>query len=268
MKKCILKVSLSAFVVTLIGVILIFVGDPSIFAASINNLVGLFPALWYLIIIPGVGFLLWLLDIILKIRRRDRSFLLPFALFVSILALLVSGPAAYVELIGGKVPNSLTFTSGAALIVLSYLVLVVLTFIDLFQKGAPRVKKEELEAEVYETVEENEDGELAPVEYMEEEVEDDEDLEEESEEEVRAEEKKKKGAKKEKDEKEHDRIYHIMKRAKDDRWIVKIAQSKKAIKIFDTQKEAIAYAEVLASNNNGVVRVFASKGANKGRIII
>jgi len=76
-----------------------------------------------------------------------------------------------------------------------------------------------------------------------------------------------KKARRKETEKEYDRIYHIMKRAKDDRWIVKIAQSRKAIKIFDTQKEAIAYAEILASNNNGVVRVFASKGANKGRII-
>ncbi|HOA11552.1 MAG TPA: DUF2188 domain-containing protein, partial [Bacilli bacterium] len=82
-----------------------------------------------------------------------------------------------------------------------------------------------------------------------------------------AEKPKAKKAKAKETEKEYDRIYHIMKRAKDDRWIVKIAQSRKAIKIFDTQKEAIAYAEILASNNNGVVRVFASKGANKGRII-
>ncbi len=58
-----------------------------------------------------------------------------------------------------------------------------------------------------------------------------------------------------------------MKRKKDDRWVVKIAQSAKAIRVLDTQKEAKAYADELAENNNGVVRVFASKGAQKGKIM-
>lgn len=266
MKKCILKASLSAFVVTLMGVVLAFVGKPLIFNDAITNVVGLFPNLWYLIIPSGVALLLLIVDIVLKVRRRDRNFLLPFAMLVSLLALLLVAPIAFVELLDvGVAPASgLVFTTGAALVALAFLVLVVLSVIDLFVKGEPRVKKEELEQEIYETVEEEDEvNELAPVEYLDEELEDEEDLEEETEDDRKERRAKKKGKKD-----EYDRIYHVMKRAKDDRWIVKIAQSKKAIKIFDTQKEAIAYAEVLAGNNKGVVRVFASKGANKGRIIV
>ena len=161
--------------------------------------------------------------------------------------------------------------------VIGYLVLLVVGVMELFGAIPPKAPKEAPEEEqadeVYEEGEEGAEPVLAPVEYLDEEAEDEEDLEEgeESDEEPPA---KKGGAvkggkkgKKEAD-KENKRIYHIMKRAKDDRWIVKIAQSRKAIKIFDTQKEAIEYAEVLAGNNDGVVRVFASKGANKGRIII
>lgn len=267
MKKRILKASLNALGVTLMGVVLAFVGHPALFGDAITNVVALFPDLWYVILPSSVALLVVLIDIILKARRRDRNPVVPLSMIVSLLALLLVAPIAFPEFVDfTTVPNSgLVFTTGAALVALAFVVLFVLSVIDLFLKGAPRVKAEEVAAEDYETVgEDDEISELAPVEYLDEEVEDDEDLEEETEEERKVNRASKKKDKKD----EYDRIYHVMKRAKDDRWIVKIAQSRKAIKIFDTQKEAVAYAEVLAGNNKGVVRVFASKGANKGRIIV
>lgn len=267
MKKRILKASLSALGITLMGLVLAFVGKPAIFADAITNVGGLFPELWYIILPSSVAFLLVIVDIVLKARRRDRNPVVPLSMIVSLLALLLIAPIAYPEFVDfTSVPKSgLVFTTGAALIALAFLVLFVLSFIDLFLKGVPRVKEEELAEEDYETVgEDDEITALGPVEYLDEEVEDEEDLEEETEADRKATRNPKKKEKKD----DFDRIYHVMKRAKDDRWIVKIAQSRKAIKIFDTQKEAIAYAEVLAGNNKGVVRVFASKGANKGRIIV
>lgn len=279
MKKCILKASLSAFVFVLIGVGLAFVGNASIFENALSNLLGIFPDYWYLIIAPGVAFLLFVFNIVLKARRGDRSPFPPLALLFGILAFLLVAREGFLELTNaGVVPDSLVYVTGAAIIVLAFLVLLVLSVLDLFVKGRPRLKEEKLLAEeVYEVEGEEVEGEevkapaaeeteLAPVEYLDEEVEDEDDLEEETEEEAKARKAKKPSSKKA--DKDVDRIYHVMKRAKDDRWIVKIAQSRKAIKIFDTQKEAIAYAEVLAGNNKGVVRVFASKGANKGRIIV
>ncbi len=274
MKKCILKASLSAFVFVLIGAGLAFVGNASIFENALSNLLGIFPDYWYLIIAPGVAFLLFVFNIVLKARRGDRSPFPPLALLFAILAFLLVAREGFLELTNaGVVPDSLVYVTGAAIVVLAFLMLFVLSVLDLFVKGRPRVKEEKLLAEeVYEVEGEEveapaaEETELAPVEYLDEEVEDEDDLEEETEEEAKARKAKKPSSKKA--EKDVDRIYHVMKRAKDDRWIVKIAQSRKAIKIFDTQKEAIAYAEVLAGNNKGVVRVFASKGANKGRIIV
>lgn len=62
------------------------------------------------------------------------------------------------------------------------------------------------------------------------------------------------------------RVYHISKRAEDKKWQIKFATGEKAIKLFDTQKEAIEYANVMAANQDGSVLVHASKGENKGRI--
>ena len=65
--------------------------------------------------------------------------------------------------------------------------------------------------------------------------------------------------------KEATRTYHVVKRA-DGKWEVKFAGGQKAIKLFDTQKEALEYSKVMAKNQGGSMLVHNSKGANKGRI--
>lgn len=45
------------------------------------------------------------------------------------------------------------------------------------------------------------------------------------------------------------RIYHISKRKEDDKWQVKFEGGAKALKLFDTQQEAIDYAKALVGNN-------------------
>jgi len=61
------------------------------------------------------------------------------------------------------------------------------------------------------------------------------------------------------------RVYHVVKR-EDGKWAVKFAGGEKAIKLFDTQKEAVAYTKVMADNQDGAMLVHNSKGKNKGRI--
>lgn len=75
---------------------------------------------------------------------------------------------------------------------------------------------------------------------------------------------KKEPAKKE-DEKPTFRTYHVVKR-EDGKWEVKFAGGEKAIKLFDTQKEAVEYSKVMAERQDGSVLVHNSKGKNKGRI--
>lgn len=291
MKKCVFYTALSGLALTIFGLIVAFFGYRlDLFVEAIPKLVALFPTLWWAILPPAVGLLVLIINIAVKAKKKNKCAIVPFALFVSILAYLLVVPRALPEwLAEGVAPESLVFTTGAAVVVIVFLVLFVLAFVDMALPTRKQLRAEkELDEEVYEVVEEKptRGPHDAPVLYSDEEVEDEESLEEVSEAERKVAEKPKakkakanetekakeeeEEVKKEdvKKEKEYDRIYHIMKRAKDDRWIVKIAQSRKAIKIFDTQKEAIAYAEILASNNNGVVRVFASKGANKGRIIL
>ena len=65
--------------------------------------------------------------------------------------------------------------------------------------------------------------------------------------------------------KEATRTYHLVKRS-DGMWEVKYAGGQKAIKLFRTQKEALAYSEKMAENQGGAVLVHNSKGSNKGRI--
>ena len=55
------------------------------------------------------------------------------------------------------------------------------------------------------------------------------------------------------------RIYHISKR-EDKKWQVKFANGKKAIKLFDTQAEAIVFAKKLAKSQDGSIRVHSLKG--------
>ena len=61
------------------------------------------------------------------------------------------------------------------------------------------------------------------------------------------------------------RNYHVAKRA-DGKWQVKYAGGEKAIKLFDTQKEALEFTKKMAENQGGSVLVHASKGAQKGKI--
>ena len=61
------------------------------------------------------------------------------------------------------------------------------------------------------------------------------------------------------------RTYHLVKRP-DGKWEVKFAGGQKAIKLFDTQKDALEYSKKMAENQDGKVLVHNSKGANKGRI--
>ena len=72
-------------------------------------------------------------------------------------------------------------------------------------------------------------------------------------------------AKKEAPKKEATRTYHLVKRS-DGKWEVKFAGGQKAIKLFDTQKEAVEYSKQMAKNQGGSMLVHNSKGANKGRI--
>lgn len=65
--------------------------------------------------------------------------------------------------------------------------------------------------------------------------------------------------------KEPTRTYHVVKRS-DGKWEVKFAGGQKAIKLFNTQKEALEYSKVMAKNQGGSMLVHNSKGANKGRI--
>ncbi len=61
------------------------------------------------------------------------------------------------------------------------------------------------------------------------------------------------------------RTYHVVKRA-DGKWEVKYAGGQKAIKLFNTQIEAIEYTKKMAENQDGAMLVHNSKGANKGKI--
>lgn len=65
---------------------------------------------------------------------------------------------------------------------------------------------------------------------------------------------------------ESTRVYHVVKRAEDGKWKVKFAGGEKAIKLFDTQKEAIEYTKKMAANQEGAMLVHNSKGKSKGRI--
>ena len=56
------------------------------------------------------------------------------------------------------------------------------------------------------------------------------------------------------------RIYHISKRNNDGRWQVKFANGKRAIKLFNTQAEAIVFAKQLAKSQDGSIRVHSLKG--------
>ncbi len=53
--------------------------------------------------------------------------------------------------------------------------------------------------------------------------------------------------------------YHIAKRD-DGKWQVKLAGGEKAIKLFDTQAEAIDYAKTVAENQEGNITIHKRDG--------
>ena len=55
------------------------------------------------------------------------------------------------------------------------------------------------------------------------------------------------------------RNYHVAKRP-DGKWQVKFAGGEKAIKLFGTQAEAIAYAKKLAANQDGSISIHKKDG--------
>lgn len=71
---------------------------------------------------------------------------------------------------------------------------------------------------------------------------------------------KKKEEKEEKaKEQEKKRNYHVSRR-EDGKWQVKFAGGEKAIKLFSTQAEAIAYAKKLAENREGSISIHKKDG--------
>ena len=62
------------------------------------------------------------------------------------------------------------------------------------------------------------------------------------------------------DERTAARNYHVSLRKEDGKWQVKFAKGVKAIKLFDTQAEAIAYAKKLAENQDGSITIHKKDG--------
>lgn len=56
------------------------------------------------------------------------------------------------------------------------------------------------------------------------------------------------------------KVYHISQHPTEDKWQVKLAKGEKALKLFDTQAEAIAYAKEVAGNQEGSIRVHSREG--------
>lgn len=61
-------------------------------------------------------------------------------------------------------------------------------------------------------------------------------------------------------ENESSKVYHITKRATDGKWQVKFTHGEKAIKLFDTQQEAIDYTKTLSNNQDRGFVVHKKKG--------
>ena len=60
--------------------------------------------------------------------------------------------------------------------------------------------------------------------------------------------------------------YHLSKREEDGLWVVKLTNSTKVIKTFDTKAQAEAYVKGMAERQGRSVLTHNSKGKNKGRI--
>ncbi len=56
------------------------------------------------------------------------------------------------------------------------------------------------------------------------------------------------------------KVYHITKRVADGKWQIKFNRGKKAIKLFDTQMQAIEYAKALAQNQEASIMIHKEDG--------
>lgn len=56
------------------------------------------------------------------------------------------------------------------------------------------------------------------------------------------------------------KVYHISQHPSTNKWQVKLAKGEKALKLFDTQAEAINYAKEIATNQGGSIRVHSREG--------
>ncbi len=56
------------------------------------------------------------------------------------------------------------------------------------------------------------------------------------------------------------KVYHISQHPTTNKWQVKLAKGEKALKLFDTQAEALAYAKEVAKNQGGSIRLHSRKG--------
>lgn len=57
------------------------------------------------------------------------------------------------------------------------------------------------------------------------------------------------------------KTYHISKRKEDNRWQVKAAGGEKALKLFNTQAEAIEYAKKVAGNQEARIMIHKEDGS-------
>ena len=55
------------------------------------------------------------------------------------------------------------------------------------------------------------------------------------------------------------KTYHVSKNS-EGKWQVKAAGAQKALKLFNTQKEAIAYAETVSENQDGNIAIHKKDG--------
>ena len=62
------------------------------------------------------------------------------------------------------------------------------------------------------------------------------------------------------------KVYHISKRKDDGKWQVKFANGQKAIKLFNTQLEAIEYAKALAESQDGSITIHKVDGKIRKQI--
>ncbi len=83
---------------------------------------------------------------------------------------------------------------------------------------------------------------------------------EDSEEAEEIEERKQAAADKKNNYNDRPRVYHISKHPTTGKWQVKLATGKKAIKLFKTQAEAIAYAKDIIGKQGGSIRIHSLKG--------